>query len=250
MNADLQGILDLSIIDQEIFFLRKKQHELPNKIVRLKNELATDKSGASLLLAKAEGLIAEKSRLDIELLELREALRKSEDKLMQIKTNEEYDAAHSEISSRKAKIIEIEHRLAHISTDIETANEKVSKVQNQIENEDHKALAVELASLESENSGLESQISAKEDLRKETVSKIGEKVLSFYSRMYNAKKTGMHVGVVTDKRRTCGVCGCRLTAQRFIEVKRNAVVVPCEICGSILVWQKDVVETVEPLPEE
>lgn len=238
VTSDLQSILELSRIDQEIFFLRKKQREFPGKIAQLKGSLSVDKYGTSQLLTKMEALTTENSRLEIELAEHKDGLRKSEDKLMQIKTNEEYDAVHSEISTRKSKITEVENRLLTLTADMEALSGKITEAKNSATDEEHKQLLEEITALETENSGLESQIQAKEAKRAEVSAKIGQKILAIYTRMYNSKKTGMHVGVVTDYSPACSICGCNLTSQKFLEVKRNDKVVPCETCGSILVWEE------------
>jgi predicted nucleic acid-binding Zn-ribbon protein len=239
VNADLQGILALSRIDQEIFFLRKKQREYPGKIEQLKKDLTVDKHGTSQLLSRSETLASEKSRLEVELAEQRDGLKKSEDKLMQIKTNEEYDAVHSELSTRKTKISEIENRILSITSDIESVSGKISEAKSSETDDEHVHIREELAQLETENSGLEDEIHARESKREEIVKTIGQKVLSVYSRMYNSRKTGMHVGVATDSRPSCSVCGATLTSQRFIEVKRNDKIVICETCGAILVWEQE-----------
>ncbi|MBL8028714.1 MAG: hypothetical protein JNL74_19980 [Fibrobacteres bacterium] len=238
VTSDLQSILELSRIDQEIFFLRKKQREFPGKISQLKGSLSVDKYGTSQLLTKMETLTTENSRLELELTEHKDGLRKSEDKLMQIKTNEEYDAVHSEISTRKSKITEVENRLLTLVSDMESMSGKIAEAKNSATDDEHKQLLEEITALETENSGLESQIQEKEAKRAEVSAKIGQKILAVYTRMYNSKKTGMHVGVVTDYSPACSICGCNLTSQKFLEVKRNDKVVSCETCGSILVWEE------------
>jgi predicted nucleic acid-binding Zn-ribbon protein len=235
--------MELSRIDQEIFFLRKKQHEFPGKITQLKSSLSIDKHGTSGLLSRMDTLKAENSKLELELLEHKDGLRKSEDKLMQIKTNEEYDAVHSEISTRKSKITEIENRLLSLISDIEVLSGKITEAKDSATDDEHKQLLEEIVALETENSGLESQILVKETKRADVVAKIGPRVLSVYNRMYNNKKTGMHVGIVNDYNPACSICGCSLTSQRFLEVKRNDKIIICETCGAILVWE-DVPEIV------
>ncbi len=244
MNKDLQSILELSVIDQEIFFLNKKKREYPAKIASLKESLLIDNSGSSLLDVKAKELAANRSSAVISLEEEREGLKKSEDKLMLIKTNEEYDAVHNEISVRKQRIAEIENRLTVLDSEMVSVDEKISVAKNKESDQEHIAMREELANLETENASLESEISKCEIRRKEIESTIGKQVLSVYMRMYNAKKTGMHVGTVTDSRRSCSICGRKLAPQRFIDVRRNSSVILCETCGSILVWQAEVTDTV------
>lgn len=236
MNADLEGILQLSSVDQEIFFLKRKKNVLPEEIERIKADILAERQEVDHLGTRISELEDENRKLEADIQEHKDGLAKSEEKLMHIKTNEEYDAVHSEIATRKVKIEECEERMLQIIAEKEALETKQKESSSQVENDEHKEKTAALKKLEQDFQAIEDNVTELEKKRALAASKIGARFLQAYERIYHGKKSGSSVGVVSDKRRSCGVCGCSLTPQRFIEVKRNNAINTCEACGSILIW--------------
>ena len=237
MIADLEGILNLNAIDQEIFLLNRKKDELPQEIEKIKDGLKAERQELTDLETKVTDLEKETRRLEDEVKEHREGLLKSEEKLMHIKTNEEYDAVHNEISMRKTKIEEGEERTLQVMAEKEAVEGRKKEAEAKQDNEACKEKEASLVSLQKDFENLEAEIARAEEHRTEATKKIGNRFLQVYERIHRIKKNGSHVSIVTDKKRFCTICGCSLTPQRFIEVKRNNAINTCEACGSILIWK-------------
>lgn len=239
MIADLEGIIHLNVIDQEIFQLNRKKDDLPQEIEKIKESMQMERQELSSLEARFQELDQDVKRLEDEVRDHKTGLTKSEERLMHIKTNEEYDAVHSEIATRKSKISEGEDQILRIMAEKEALEAKITEAKGKQDNEAAKAKEAALQSLQQEHQGLENAVAEAQSRRTEAVKKIGSRFLQIYERIHRIKKTGNHVSLVTDKKRFCTICGCSLTAQRFIEVKRNNAINTCEACGSILIWKME-----------
>jgi hypothetical protein len=237
--ADLEGILNLNAIDMEIFQLNRKKSELPEELDRIKGSLQAERQELISLENKIAELEKETRRLEDEVKEHKEGLKKSEGKLDHIKTNEEYDAVHNEISARKNKIAEGEERTLQVMAEKEAAEAKKKEAEAGLNNDACKEKEESMVALQKVLENLESEIKVAEGRRAEAAKKIGNRFLQVYERIHRIKKNGNHVSIVTDKKRFCTICGCSLTPQRFIEVKRNNAINTCEACGSILIWKME-----------
>jgi uncharacterized protein len=235
--ADLEGILALNEIDQQIFQLKRKQNELPLEIEKIKEGIKSERQELSGLEDKQAELEKETRRLEDEVKEHKEGLAKSEEKLMHIKTNEEYDAVHNEISTRKTRISEGEDRILQLMGEKEALEAKRKETADKQDQSASKQKEDQLLALKKDFDSLEADITAAEAMRSEAAKKIGNRFLQVYERIHRIKKNGSHVSIVTDKKRFCSICGCSLTSQRFIEVKRNNAINTCESCGSVLIWK-------------
>ena len=239
MIADLEGILALSVIDIELYGLVRKKGELPAAIETIQEKLRAERQAVEVIEQRISGVDAEISRLELDLAEHKDGLKKSEEKVMLIKTNAEYDAVHNEIAMRKSKISDFEERLLAMMAEKEALNAKKTEAETKVNNEEAQKLTAELTDLNGKLAGIEAEIAECEGRRAQSAKKVSPRFLTTYDRLKKTKKNGVAVGLVSDINRCCSACGNLLTAQRFIEVKRNSSVMTCESCGAILIWKKE-----------
>jgi predicted nucleic acid-binding Zn-ribbon protein len=116
---------------------------------------------------------------------------------------------------------------------------KKTEAEAKVNNEEAQKLSAELADLNAKLTTIEAEIAECRGRRNESAKKVSPRFLTTYDRLRKTKKNGVAVGLVTDANRFCSACGNLLTAQRFIEVKRNNTVMTCEACGSFLIWKKE-----------
>lgn len=239
MIADLEGILEVNEMDVQIFKLKKKKQILPEEIEKIEKALTEDKQTLGGVEEQIKDLTQENSDLESGIEEFKEKQKKSEERLMTITTNAEYDAVHTEIETHKRKTSEAEDRILQILTEKETLEKQKEEMGQKLESDAFKEKEQALNKLREEFSSLESEIADKESQRKETTKKISTKALRIYDKLHQMRKNGKYVGIATDKKRVCSACACILTPQRFIEVKRNNAIRTCESCGAILIWKKE-----------
>lgn len=238
MLPDLEHVLELNAIDADIHRLKRRKQNLPAETEKIGQWMEGEKHSAEALQARIAELEKESRSLDVDVAEAKEKKQKSEDRLMHISTNAEYDAVHGEIETAKRNIAKIEERMLQIMSELEQLSPQRKAAQEKLESPEMRSKEADLDTLRKELSAMESEIAGKEALRQEAMKKIGTRTLRLYEKLHKAKNNGKCVGVVSDARRVCGSCAVKLTPQKFINVKKGDTLQTCESCGSILVWQK------------
>ncbi|OGS36065.1 MAG: hypothetical protein A2293_06030 [Elusimicrobia bacterium RIFOXYB2_FULL_49_7] len=241
MTQDLESILELNKIDLEIHTLQRKKQELPQAIEDIKNALLNEKEALSAIEDRIQELEKENRALDLDLTDDREKLKKSEDRLMHISTNAEYDAVHAEIQAGKNKISKAEERVLQIMTDLETLVPRKKSAEESLNGEEIHKKEAQLAEREGTLAGIEAEIAVWHQKREIESAKITPRVYKIYDKLHHSRHNSKCVGMVTEQTRACSACGIRLTPQKYIDVKRSVAFQICESCGAILVWQKEAV---------
>jgi predicted nucleic acid-binding Zn-ribbon protein len=236
---DLAGFLELNAIDTEIQKLREKQEHLPGEIGKIKAFFESEKSGLTQIQTTMDNLKAENKSLEQEIEDFKIQQQKSEEKLMHITTNAEYDAVHTEIETHKRKIGQAEDRIIQILSELEALEPQKKEAEEKLSGGEFQEKEDTLRDLEQQHASIGSGIEAREKQREAITKKISPKAYKVYQNLYRIRRNGKFVGLVTDARRYCGACSCMLTPQKFIEVKRNNTIRICESCGAILIWQKE-----------
>lgn len=239
MIPDLAGILELNAVDTEIQKLREQQESLPGEIEKIQSFFESEKSDLNRIQTAMDNLKTENKGLEQEIEDLKIRQKKSEEKLMHITTNAEYDAVHTEIETHKRKINEAEERILQILTELEALGPQKKEAEEKLSGGEFQEKENALKALEAQFAGLGADIEAQEKKRKGIAKTISPKSYKVYQNLYRIRRNGKFVGLVTDARRYCGTCSCMLTPQKFIEVKRNNTIRICESCGAILIWEKE-----------
>jgi len=236
---DIKGILELSDIDVRRLELMRKRRELPLAVEKLKKEIAGEAGMVQECADRITALEAENKQLEDTTREEKDLLRKSEDKLMHISTNAEYDAVHTEITGHKNKINAIEDRMLSNMAELEKLGPKKQELESRLNNEDLTQKKEMLIQLNAETAALDAELAVEENNRNEKMKSIGGNFVRVYERLQKNRKNGKHIGVVEDKSKICSACACSLTSQKYIEVRRNNSLQQCESCGAILVWKSE-----------
>lgn len=239
MLADLENVLEICKIDREIHFLNKRRKDLPTEIEKINLWMQGENASVVALEERAQALEKESRSLEVDVADAKEKKKKSEDRLMSITTNAEYDAVHNEIEAHKRNTAKAEDRALQIMAELEQLAPKRKAAQEKLSGEEVKVKEAELAKFTSELEAMDQEIAARMAVRAEAVKKVDVKIMRIYDKLHKARPNGKCVGVVTDAKRVCGSCAIRLTPQKFINVKKSETLQTCESCGAILTWQKE-----------
>jgi predicted nucleic acid-binding Zn-ribbon protein len=238
MNADLELLLKLQVIDYDIGELERSKEYLPDMMDNLNREIA--ETSAKLDEAKKQLEEAKLRQKDLELnLQTRETdLQKYQQQMMSIKTNKEYDALVAQIdqlketiSSDETSLLETIEAISNLEKEIVDWQEKFE----QVKENNTKQLVV----LQGKIDSIGDTMSAKEDGRKEIISSISRRTMSVYERVRRGKGGQ---AVVAVKKRACSACFKALTPHKVQEVKRGDRINTCDNCGAIIYWDNSISE--------
>lgn len=234
MNDDLMKLLEAQDIDLEIDKLSNCREEYPARIQGLRDDIEDQRQA----LADLENVIAEtkESRTEIqsETAAERENLAKKEKRLLETKTNKEYNAVQSEIEQARNRIDTLESEEIELIGRLETLEPQVDELKTKLE-ETVASNTAQIAELEKSLGSLDTDIAILAQKRATALLGVNKRLLAMYTRLRKGRD-GVAVSRVTSAKYSCTGCYKRLPPQRVLEVRRANSIINCENCGRILVW--------------
>jgi predicted nucleic acid-binding Zn-ribbon protein len=226
-------LIELQEIERKIKILAEEKARAPKEIAALqekKKQAETGLEEKKMILESAQKLRRDLER-EVEDLEGRKA--KSKQKLLEVKSNKEYQAILKEIDDIGELV---RGREDQIIEQMESADD----LDNQIR--EHKLLVAEaIKNLEEQGAHLEKQAKKADSLmmgleeqKEQLKPKIPSDLLKKYQFLRD-KRAGVALAPV--KRGTCGVCHMNLPPQTFIDLQKNETMMNCPNCLRIIYWQ-------------
>jgi predicted nucleic acid-binding Zn-ribbon protein len=236
MKEDLLKLLEAQDLDLEIDQLLLHKHEYPQQIEFLKKEM-TDlhQSNEDLKAVIAE---TEESLRDTreEIQAEKENLGNKEKRLLETKTNKEYNAVQSEIEQARTRIDNLETEEVELFERL-GALEPQQKEQQQKLEESTVANTARIEELEKTLGSIASDVRIREQRREAVLSGVNKRLLAMYLRLRKGRR-GIAVARVNKSKFSCTGCNKHLPPQKVMEVRRGNNLIACENCGRILVWDE------------
>jgi len=219
---ELQSVLSL---------LGEKEQQLntkPQSFAQIDEEFQAANSEMERLNERLAQIAAERRRIERELQDKQEVLRKYQGQLMQVKNQQQYAAAWKEIDTTRREVKELEDTLLRhmtdaeeIQTDLDGRNESFQDLKSRHEaayeewQQSLGDLRGEIEAITSKASGIESQVP--------------EKLRSEFHRIYKSRQG---VAVARVERESCSACRVRIRPQASQQLKRGELIF-CEGCRRI-----------------
>ena len=236
MKDDLMKLLEAQEVDLKIDTLLKSQKEYPEQIEFLLNEIDDLVKSIEELHSTFTQTKINRQELETEIQAERELLSKKEKRLLETKTNKEYNAVQSEIEQARARIDSLETEEIEILGRLDTLEPKIAETRLKIE----EVTAVNTKRVEELKSSLDSVETDREKLERERsriLKDVNKRLLAVYSRLRKGRK-GLAIATVNKTKFSCGGCFKHLPPQKVMEIRRGNTLINCENCGRILVWDE------------
>lgn len=231
-NADLQKLIALQKLDQEASNLQIRVEKTPHEAETLEQELDSYQKAVQKAEGALEHASRERKRLENDVEDLRSKLSRSKTRLMEVKTNEEYQATlheiefiESQIAANEDEILEHMVTAEDLEGEVDRAKGELSRAEKEI-----KARQEELQALVKESSAeIEKLSQEREAIERE----LPPDLLAQYRKISQVRH-GVAVAEVADG--SCQGCHVRLRPQLLAEVKTNQQIIMCENCSRILYY--------------
>jgi hypothetical protein len=232
----LGKLIELQSFDNEILDLEKQYFSIPTSLESIQNKIKQLKD----LVEHKSNQVKDKKQLGVDLqLQQKETtvgLDKYQSRLMEVKTNREYDAILNEIESSQARIKQYNESQIVIQNEIQKFENEYEKSILDLDNyiEEYQPILDELSG---KYETIKVDFEQKQEIRKQKIKEIPRSYLSRYERV--RKGTDGRVVVKIIRNSACGGCCQALPKQKLNEIKRNRHVINCEYCGRILYWEDE-----------
>lgn len=235
MKDKIRALIELQGCDNRIERIMEQRRQGPARIQALARELDEAAHGFQDDDERLTGLQEERRSLEKEIEEVERNIRKSNEKLSNIKSNKEYGAALQEIEDLQKKkagledmLIQRMEELDEVSRRCEVNKEKLEALRKKLE-EDKKEVQSELKELEIKLKEAEAD-------REKVTRKVDPELLSYYNLVRQRLGTQAVSPVVGG---VCQTCHMGIPPQKFNELMKCLELESCPHCNRIIYWGED-----------
>ena len=232
MDRQLSYLIELQKLDLDIDKINVKKRELPEKVAQMDEEFTAYTASMDESKKKFDELNKRHAEKEDKLKRGIETLKKTKERLFEVKTNKEYQAILKEIemlenknSEAEDEIISVLEELDHVRVDLKAKEKEFNAYRLQYEKE-KKRIEGEISRLEVDSSDC---IKIDDNLRRQ----IRHELLKKYDTI-KGKRNGL--AVVSVWKEVCGGCHMNIPPQLYIELQRSTDLLFCPNCNRIMYW--------------
>lgn len=235
IKEQIRFLAQLQVIDGKIHGLRKEKDRAPEEALKLQKELEDKKANLKTLEEEDKNLARRRKEKEIDLGSKEENIKKLNSQLPSLKTNKEYHAILSEITSFKTDISVLEEDILKIMDEQDALKGKLAKEKAYLAEEDKK-FQEEKKKIDEYVKETECAIAELTAKRDRIIPSIDKRIYSTYERILKGKD-GLALVAVKDY--SCQGCYIGVTSQVVNEIKMHDKIVTCESCARILYLEEE-----------
>ena len=229
-KEQLRILLKIQEYDNQLMELEMRKSFFPDLLQQLQEEIESLQAEYDEKSARLTEVKKEIDLLEITLKEEEQALTESQDKLLKVSTNKEYDAVQQEIETHKEKIAQAEARMIVLLDEQKTLEKEVAELEEKLK-KTRELNEARIEEIRKNSEELDKTIEKIKAEKERLEQKISQRLLRKYRQIREGQQ-GIAVVPVVD--RACGGCHQALPPQRIQEIRAGKIVT-CESCGRILV---------------
>jgi uncharacterized protein len=225
-------LLELQKNDNEIALLRANLEAAPKRIRENDAKLNGARSAVATAKEALAQLVGTRKKMEFEVAEWRERIKKFRAQTAAVKTNEAYKALLHEIANAETEIAKAEDAQLEQMIAVEEAEKSVKATEAALRDSEQ-SIAAERKEIENRARETKRKMDADISTRETLAAQIPEEVLNVYTR---AAKRHHGVALAEAVNEQCRGCGMRLLPHTYQEIRRSDSheIHTCETCGSIL----------------
>lgn len=233
VREQLRRLWRLQMLERKLAQAQQEMGSFPLRLESLQGLLRGLEEEKEREKKRIEQLERDRIKMEGELEMERERLKRSQLKLLEVKTNKEYQALLKEIeigqehnSQREEEVIRLLDEIDRLKAGYAALLDRAQKERDEIEKEQ--------ARIRETAATVQMQISDWEKERDELMHMLDAELLRRYT-MLKDKRNGIAVVLVKDE--GCQGCYVNIPPQLYNEVKKNQEVIACPNCQRILYWE-------------
>ena len=230
MNAQLSLLVQLQHFDLKIHQLDAQRQQIPARINDARVPLDQANARLEEIKTAIEKAAADRRSGEQDLSEHESHVQKLRTRLMELKTNKEYQAHLFEIDLANKKKESIEERVLLAMERVDEKEKELKEVQKLVE-EITQSFAHEKTQLESKATELDHELGELNTRKEEFLPQLEKPVHARYTKLKSTIKVMVVAKVIGE---TCGGCQLQVPPQLIADVKRADQLFTCPYCNRIL----------------
>lgn len=232
MLPELKTLVELQDLDREIKDVTQELERLPELLAAETGKLQELKEGYAAFGQDLENLKSQRRSLESEMADMEEGIKKSRQRLMEIKSNIEHKAMLKEIAFKEDQRDKKETAILEIMDLLEAKTRDIAE-QDRKAKEQQVFLDQQQVSLKGLIKELKKQLASLEEVRRKLRKGVSAPMFKRYE-FIRQRRNGTAIAPVRE-----GVClGCNMNVlpQQFIDLQKGEEILQCPHCQRILYW--------------
>jgi predicted nucleic acid-binding Zn-ribbon protein len=233
LREQLVLLIELQKMESAAGRVTARRKDLPIQMGELEKEYTELSAVVEARREELEALRKRRKEKDKQLQMGQETLKRTRDRLLEVKTNKEYQSMLKEIETFETKNSHVEDEIISLLEELDVFEKEVKKkgedldVQRRRYEEEKVKMEEELDSIAKELDGCARKSEA-----------IRKKIPAELLRKYEQIKTAMRgVAVVSVWKEVCGGCHMSIPPQLYNELQKSTVLITCPNCSRIMYWE-------------
>jgi len=232
LKKQILFLVELQKIDLEIDEFMRRKIDLPGAIERLDEELKAVEQTLEEDGQRLERLKVDHKTKETALKNSIENARKTKGRLLEVKTNKEYEATLKEIDAVNERSSAIEDEIINILEEIDRISEDL-RVKEKETNDCRFACEERKKRFEEELNSIDSALADVLKRRDNVRSRLQEQLLKKFDVIKN-RKHGR--AVVPARKEVCYGCHMNIPPQMYNELQKSEDFMQCPFCSRIIYW--------------
>ncbi len=235
MKEELVRLLALYEVDKKIDEIKALKITIPNRIKELETEKEDIQKSVQEFIEsiKHTEIVLKKKELDLAAAE--ERLRKHQEQLPTLKSNEEYRAMIKQIELDKEEISRLEDEALQIMDSLDRMKEQRPQVEAEGEAR-IREIEKQIKELKEQLSGIDEEVRLLIAERERRAHFVPDKIRRKYEKIRSLGKKNAVVPIIDG---ACGGCHADIPIQTINEIRASGTVAICENCGRLIYWPYD-----------
>jgi predicted nucleic acid-binding Zn-ribbon protein len=230
----IKKLVELQELDSELLILKERLVEAPKHLEELKNKFTNLQEELNQLEEKLNILKEQKSKLEHDIEEDANRIRKSKNKLMMVENAKEYHAMMRELDNLEKLNRLREEELSNLVEDLQAQQSIYDHLAEEMASLD-KEIAEQQSSLDTELKQIQSRIQKLEKNRKKASAKVPPPILARYNFIRERLSNPVIVSVTNG---VCNGCFISIPPQTFIELQKGEQILSCPNCQRLIYWEE------------
>jgi len=225
----IENLLKLQDADRKVRVMATELADIPARKAQEQERLALHKKQVHEQADVQKHHLAELKKLELDVESFKDKIRKLRQQQLELKSNKEFRAMESEISSIETDIRGVEDKQLTLMDTIEHARNELKEREKAL-SEEESAVKRDMSAWDTRAGELQQAVAAEKTVRTELAKHVDPAWLAPYERVFDRKDTAL----VEVRDGICGGCHMQLPPFLAHEARKQKSVVTCGYCGRML----------------
>lgn len=233
MIEELRILIELQKVESEASRITLRKKELPLRMEELEKEFSALCAAVEGERQELEGLRKKRREKDQQLQAGQDMLKRTRERLFDVKTNKEYQSMLKEIETLEQKNSKTEDEIILLLDELERREKQMKEREKEFEGQ-RRNYEEQKAKISEELKGLDEQLGLCLQKGAELKKAISPPVLRKFEQV---KTIGRGVAVVSVWKEVCNGCHMSIPPQLYNDLQKSTTIMTCPNCSRIIYWE-------------